>query len=120
MTLPQNVADAVRYGDECWDDGSDPDEREMWRAIRAHLMSQEAEIERLRQGIMKHEGEDARERDAALMLAAAVHQSGGRIAISAMTLNSAPRLILTRVDRPDLGAGTIEFHTSYAKAAEAT
>ena len=37
MTLPQVVQDAVKYGDECWDDGQDPDEREMWQTIRAEL-----------------------------------------------------------------------------------
>jgi hypothetical protein len=52
MTLPQNVADAVRYGDECWNDGSDPDECEMWQTIRSHLLSQEARIDGLKHDVI--------------------------------------------------------------------
>lgn len=61
------------------------------------------------------EASAASERGAGLMLAAAVHQSGGRIAISAATLLRAHELTMTRVDRPDIGAGAIEFLTSDAQ-----
>src|SRR6185312_16024598 len=57
MTLPKDVQDAIRYGNECWNDESDPDEREMWQTIRAHLLSQDAKIARL-----QHDLSDADER----------------------------------------------------------
>lgn len=46
MTLPQNVRDAVAYVDEVFDDCDNGE----WQTIRAHLMSQEAEIDRLQAG----------------------------------------------------------------------
>lgn len=44
MTLPQNVKDAVAYVEEVFDDCDNGE----WQTIRAHLLSQESEIDRLR------------------------------------------------------------------------
>ena len=46
MTLPQNVADAVKSQDQSAEDS--PYDESAWQTIRAHLMSQEAEIERVK------------------------------------------------------------------------
>lgn len=47
MTLPQNVADAVKSVRKHFDLSMDDATCEAWQTIRAHLMSQEAEIELL-------------------------------------------------------------------------
>lgn len=50
MTLPREVQDAVDAGDETYGlYASGISGHRHWQAIRAHLMSQEAEIERLRE-----------------------------------------------------------------------
>lgn len=48
MTLPKNVKDAVKELDAVHDQRFAP-WRGQWQTIRAHLMSQEAEVERLRE-----------------------------------------------------------------------
>jgi hypothetical protein len=45
MTLPQNVADALKSQDQSAEDS--PYDESAWQTIRAHLMSQEAEIDEL-------------------------------------------------------------------------
>jgi hypothetical protein len=47
MTLPQNVKDAVAQLDNAMMFHADDLSYASWTAIRAHLLSQEAEIERL-------------------------------------------------------------------------
>jgi hypothetical protein len=69
MTLPQNVKDAVKFANaECGKSsdftfnmsGAD------WQTIHAHLLSQEAEIERLQSGLAAaNKRLEAAERDAA-------------------------------------------------------
>ena len=56
MTLPQNVKDALKLMDGCISTLPEGNKRD-WQTIRAHLLSQDAEIERL-----QHDLSDADER----------------------------------------------------------
>jgi hypothetical protein len=51
MTLPQNVKNAVAQLDNAMMFHADDLSYASWTAIRAHLLSQEAEIERLQSGL---------------------------------------------------------------------
>ena len=51
MALPKDVQGAV---DSLECEIADPEDCTAWQTIRAHLLSQDAEIERLQSGIAKH------------------------------------------------------------------
>jgi hypothetical protein len=60
MTIKPEVLVAIHYGDECWNDGGDPDESEMWQTIRAELMAMDADVASLKDAWQKQVSHSSR------------------------------------------------------------